>query len=292
MGDNHSTVSSVSTVSTMSSEDGNSDYTSSSSAIGERCWPIREVKQHLNDDATTRSSSPPAAGNMYLDVLKRSKSNKQSSAPKTTSSAVDSKKNPRSGITVTKMTFAPIASKEAAPPVSKLGGKFPPVPKQYSTTDIAAKPAKNTFEIKPAFGGPAAVKKVDFPLKNSINKAPQTTPVKAPAPPVQTEKETLVIKEFAQPVKSVNGSNSAFTSKQTESNPSSNNKKLPQWSVAEVSAWLKELGMEMYIDAFKDNEISGEHLPDLGKDELIELGVKRVGHRMTIDRSVKKLMSA
>jgi len=67
------------------------------------------------------------------------------------------------------------------------------------------------------------------------------------------------------------------------------NKPSESWSVNEVSSWLRHLGLEMYIPSFVENEIDGSHLPDLGKEELIELGVKRMGHRMTIEKSLKKI---
>ena len=66
-------------------------------------------------------------------------------------------------------------------------------------------------------------------------------------------------------------------------------KPLIEWTVEDVGNWLDNLGMGMYGQVFMENEIDGSHLPDLGKEELQELGVTRVGHRLTLERSLKKL---
>ena len=61
------------------------------------------------------------------------------------------------------------------------------------------------------------------------------------------------------------------------------------WSTKDVSAWLTELGLEQYVDSFLDNEISGDHLSEMTKDDLRELGVARLGHRLTIVNALTKL---
>nr|XP_039254552.1 SH3 and multiple ankyrin repeat domains protein 3-like isoform X1 [Styela clava] len=269
-GDNHSTVSSVSTTSTMSSEDTNSDYSS------ERAWPLREVRNSSNEE---RSSSPAApAGNMYLDVLKKAKS-KQTTQEESVKSQNEAKKNNlRPGITVTKMTFAPVTvlpppaekSKEA----SKSSNVFPPAPKEYTTN-----------ETKPLFGKAPAVQTQKVNFMSPAAKAPEkatpikTTPIVGPGAATKTT---------INPAKSVNNNESP---EKKPTAPASAQKPLVQWTVTDVSDWLKDLGLQMYISSFEENEIAGEHLPDLGKDELIELGVKPFGHRLTIDRSIKKLTS-
>lgn len=71
--------------------------------------------------------------------------------------------------------------------------------------------------------------------------------------------------------------------------PDEKKKHISEWTVDDVCNWLEDLGLSMYEESFRDNEISGEHLPELGKDELMEMGIKRVGHRLTFDKAVKKL---
>jgi len=62
-----------------------------------------------------------------------------------------------------------------------------------------------------------------------------------------------------------------------------------EWSCSEVIDWLNHLTLGQYKEAFEENDIEGKHLPDLSKDELKELGVKKLGHRMTLDDAITKL---
>ncbi|KAJ3594146.1 hypothetical protein NHX12_006478 [Muraenolepis orangiensis] len=61
------------------------------------------------------------------------------------------------------------------------------------------------------------------------------------------------------------------------------------WSKGDVADWLDSLNLAEHRDAFLDNEIEGAHLPSLRKEDLIDLGVTRVGHRMNIERALKML---
>ncbi|XP_034745863.1 SH3 and multiple ankyrin repeat domains protein 2-like [Etheostoma cragini] len=61
------------------------------------------------------------------------------------------------------------------------------------------------------------------------------------------------------------------------------------WSKHDVADWLESLNLGEHRDAFLDNEIEGAHLPSLQKEDLIDLGVTRVGHRMNIERALKML---
>jgi class 3 adenylate cyclase/tetratricopeptide (TPR) repeat protein len=47
----------------------------------------------------------------------------------------------------------------------------------------------------------------------------------------------------------------------------------------DVAAWLKGLGLEGLVPAFRDNDIDAEVLPKLTADDLIGLGVTSIGHR-------------
>ena len=47
----------------------------------------------------------------------------------------------------------------------------------------------------------------------------------------------------------------------------------------DVADWLRSLGLERYEQAFRDNEIDGDLLPNLTADDLKHLGVALVGHR-------------
>src|SRR6516162_4662488 len=47
----------------------------------------------------------------------------------------------------------------------------------------------------------------------------------------------------------------------------------------DVAAWLRDLGLERYVSAFRDNDIDTEVLPKLTAEDLISIGVTSVGHR-------------
>ncbi len=49
-----------------------------------------------------------------------------------------------------------------------------------------------------------------------------------------------------------------------------------------IVQWLERLGLGQYAEAFQENAIGLEHLPDLDHDILKEIGVRPAGHRMTI----------
>ncbi|XP_029701866.1 SH3 and multiple ankyrin repeat domains protein 2 isoform X3 [Takifugu rubripes] len=66
-------------------------------------------------------------------------------------------------------------------------------------------------------------------------------------------------------------------------------KPMELWSKHDVADWLESLNLAEHRDAFLDNEIEGAHLPSLQKEDLIDLGVTRVGHRMNIERALKLL---
>ena len=47
----------------------------------------------------------------------------------------------------------------------------------------------------------------------------------------------------------------------------------------DTGGWLQSLGLERYEQAFRDNEIDVQVLPNLTGEDLKELGVSTVGHR-------------
>ncbi|KAG1938637.1 SH3 and multiple ankyrin repeat domains protein [Pimephales promelas] len=62
------------------------------------------------------------------------------------------------------------------------------------------------------------------------------------------------------------------------------------WTKHDVADWLESLNLAEHKKKFLDNEIEGAHLPNLQKEDLVDLGVTRVGHRMNIERGLKLLM--
>src|SRR3954447_18760024 len=47
----------------------------------------------------------------------------------------------------------------------------------------------------------------------------------------------------------------------------------------DIAAWLKGLGLEQYLPAFRDNDVDAVILPKLTADDLVGLGVTSIGHR-------------
>jgi class 3 adenylate cyclase len=60
----------------------------------------------------------------------------------------------------------------------------------------------------------------------------------------------------------------------------------------DIETWLRGLGLEEYLAAFRDNEIDGAVLRDLTADDLRELGVASVGHRRKLLSAISALSAA
>ncbi len=56
-----------------------------------------------------------------------------------------------------------------------------------------------------------------------------------------------------------------------------------------LTVWLEQLGLGQYAEAFSMNAVAWEHLPDLDHETLLAVGVKIVGHRMTILKAIASL---
>ena len=59
-----------------------------------------------------------------------------------------------------------------------------------------------------------------------------------------------------------------------------------------VTQWLKQLGLGQYTEAFEENAIELEHLGELDHGTLKEIGVRAVGHRITLLKAVGDLESS
>jgi len=59
----------------------------------------------------------------------------------------------------------------------------------------------------------------------------------------------------------------------------------------DVAAWLRELGLEQYASAFRNNDVDGEVLPKLTADDLISIGVTSVGHRRKLLAAIAVLVT-
>jgi len=66
---------------------------------------------------------------------------------------------------------------------------------------------------------------------------------------------------------------------------------LETWDVEAVCKWLRIIGLAEYADDFRLNHIDGRALALLGRDDLAEVGVRSVGHRLTILRARAQVMA-
>jgi hypothetical protein len=57
----------------------------------------------------------------------------------------------------------------------------------------------------------------------------------------------------------------------------------------DVGAWLRELGLEQYEAAFRENAVDAELLPKLTTDDLKEMGVVPIGHRRRLLEAIVRL---
>ena len=60
-------------------------------------------------------------------------------------------------------------------------------------------------------------------------------------------------------------------------------------TAVDVADWLRELGLERYEAAFRENGVSAEVLCHLTAEDLKELGVTAVGHRRQLLVAIAKL---
>ena len=59
--------------------------------------------------------------------------------------------------------------------------------------------------------------------------------------------------------------------------------------MVDVASWLRELGLERYEAAFRENEVSSDLLHQLTAEALKELGVAAVGHRRRLLAAITAL---
>ena len=60
-------------------------------------------------------------------------------------------------------------------------------------------------------------------------------------------------------------------------------------TAASVREWLRSLGLERYADAFAENAVDWQVLPNLNSDDLRDIGVTAVGHRRRLLQAIAAL---
>jgi SAM domain (Sterile alpha motif) len=57
----------------------------------------------------------------------------------------------------------------------------------------------------------------------------------------------------------------------------------------DIAAWLRELGLERYARALRENDVDAEILRTLAAEDLKELGVTSLGHRKRLLEAIAQL---
>src|SRR5262249_21518026 len=65
----------------------------------------------------------------------------------------------------------------------------------------------------------------------------------------------------------------------------------PQVAKMDVAAWLEDLGLAQYQEAFARNAVDAEIVVELTADDLKDLGVEAVGHRRKLLAAIAALRS-
>ena len=76
-----------------------------------------------------------------------------------------------------------------------------------------------------------------------------------------------------------------------DANATYSSKPVEEWEVEDVCEWLKEIGLGEYAESFEENEIVGEILKDLSKDDLKDLGIKKIGHQKKLNLKLAALLT-
>lgn len=61
------------------------------------------------------------------------------------------------------------------------------------------------------------------------------------------------------------------------------------WSVDEVVTWLETMQLSEYVETFMKNDIRGKELLTLGRRDLKDLGVVKVGHVKRILQAIRDM---
>lgn len=66
---------------------------------------------------------------------------------------------------------------------------------------------------------------------------------------------------------------------------------IDKWECFHVTQWLTHIGMPEYTDIFRANEINGFSIVELNETHLKEVGITKLGHRITIIKRIQHLKS-
>ncbi|XP_072327314.1 SH3 and multiple ankyrin repeat domains protein 3-like isoform X4 [Scyliorhinus torazame] len=166
-----------------------------------------------------------------------------------------------------------------------------------------------TFTIRPGSRQPVA-RRAPSPGKPGVESrteagisSPRPSPLSTPTqtPPTILKSSSLNIPHEPKEVRFVVRSASARSRSPSPSGVAMHSllppkpfcqKPMAMWNKYDVADWLDSLNLSEHRESFLHNEIEGSHLPALAKDDYVELGVTRVGHRMNIERALKHFIDS
>ena len=66
-------------------------------------------------------------------------------------------------------------------------------------------------------------------------------------------------------------------------------KPVSQWAVEDTTSWLAAIGLDQYAGAFRQNEISGDILLEVGLDDLDYMSIRVLAHRKLLLKGIEDL---
>jgi len=156
---------------------------------------------------------------------------------------------------------------------SMLPASTPPPRRDAATRVPAAAAASSASKAPP----PAARQPAAMPAE----------PSSSPLPPSSFLARLWHPPAFAEPPTGNSRGGSPATPRAPAVSPTVGTGGLPlgSWGVVQVCGWLRSEGFEQYAAAFDANHIDGVSLAQLTKEDLAELGVRSIGHRLAILRA-------
>ncbi|KAL5259667.1 hypothetical protein ACHWQZ_G009945 [Mnemiopsis leidyi] len=159
---------------------------------------------------------------------------------------------------------------------------LPPPPPAVEPVSAPPPPPPPSEPASPA--EPAPPIEPSPPSQPEPEKKPKETPVVSVTPVVTKQPE--VKPEVKKEPDADKDDNDSYDSGFIQ-----NGKHVEDWEAADVAEWLTGLGLGEYKDIFLENDISGPNLLDLTKADLKELGVTKLGHRITLTKEIKSRLS-
>ncbi|XP_061195721.1 SH3 and multiple ankyrin repeat domains protein 2-like isoform X4 [Saccostrea echinata] len=109
----------------------------------------------------------------------------------------------------------------------------------------------------------------------------------APPPPGFDDNSEDTVPSVIPPPPDFGGNKPAQKSNKTVNKPFLS-KPLSNWQCLDVLDWLDSIEMAQYKKSFQQHCIDGKKLNGLQRNDYIQLGVTQVGHRMMMERAIKK----